>query len=366
MLKRRMARVAAAGLVGAAALMMGVGPVSAHERPRAPRVSDPIATGLAGPLQFEVSNRGDVLVAQSFSGVVSRITHWGQVKDLFSAPGVDGVAAGPFGSTIYTYTDHPETGQPQAQLKIRSWSGQVRTLADLYAHEMTKNPDRRQTYGLMGLSAECAAQLPPDQGLLPYKGIVDSHPYAVTPVFGGVLVADAGANAILFVNWRGHVSTVAVLPAQKPVPVSAEAAAANGLPPCVAGSSYVAEPVPTDVEVGRHGMLYVSTLPGGPEDPSLGARGGVYSVNMWNGRTRQVAAGFAGAANLAVSPRGDIYVSELFGNKVSKVVGNHGVTVANVPTPSGLEWSNGRLYAGINTFGPEEAPPDGQIVTIKP
>lgn len=360
MLKRKFARAATACLVGVTALMVGVAPAGAHQRPTTPKVSDPLASGLAGPLQFEVSHRGDVLVAQSFSGAISSISRKGQVNELFSSPGADGVAAGPFGSVIYTNTAMPDDGPPVAQLMIRTRSGHVRVLADLQAYEAANNPDGNQHYGLMGLSPDCAAMLPPDQGLLPYQGIVESHPYAVTPVFGGVLVADAAANAIWFVSWRGHVSTVAVLPPQKPVPVTAEAAAETGLPDCVAGSSFVAEPVPTDVEVGRHGMLYVSTLPGGPEGPSLGARGSVYSIGMWTGRTRQVATGFAGAANLAISPRGDIYVSELFGDKVSKVVGNHGVTVAEVPAPSGLEWSNGRLYAGIDTFA------DGKIVTIRP
>jgi hypothetical protein len=142
--------------------------------------------------------------------------------------------------------------------------------------------------------------------------------------------------------------------------VTAEAAAANQLPDCVVGTTFIAEPVPTDVELGPNGQLYVSTLPGGPEDPSLGARGSVYRINPWSGRVRQVATGFAGAVNLAVSPSGTIYVSELFGNQVSKVVGDHGVPVASVPSPSGLEWSHGKLYAAINSLDA------GQIVTITP
>ena len=164
---------------------------------------------------------------------------------------------------------------------------------------------------MQGLSPECAAQLPPDEGLLPYTGIKDSHPYAVTPTFFGWYIADAAVNDILFVSWFGQVRTVAVLPAQAPVLVTAEAAASGEqpLPPCVVGSTFIAEPVPTDVEIGPGGNLYVSTLPGGPEDPSLGARGSVYKVSPWRGKVSQIATGFAGAANLAVSPWGQIYVS---------------------------------------------------------
>ena len=98
---------------------------------------------------------------------------------------------------------------------------------------------------------------------------------------------------------------VAVLPAQAPLVVSAEAAAANQLPDCVVGSTFIAEPVPTDVEIAGDGSLYVSTLPGGPEDPSLGARGSVYKVNPFTGRTTQIATGLAGAMNLAISPQRD-------------------------------------------------------------
>lgn len=37
------------------------------------------------------------------------------------------------------------------------------------------------------------------------------------------------------------------------------------------GAPHNFEPVPIDVEIGDDGMLYVSTLPGGPEGPELGA-----------------------------------------------------------------------------------------------
>lgn len=327
-------------------------------------VSPPIVSGLAGPLQFEVSH-GRILVGQSFSGTVSMIGTDGTVTDLFNDPGTDGVARGGFGSTVTTFTSGvgpgaPPGAVPQAELRLRTRSGRTLTIADLRAYEERRNPDRRQDYGFVGLSEECAAQLPPDMGILPYKGIVDSHPYAIATTFGGWYVADAGANDILFVSWLGTVHTVATLPPEPPVVVSAEAAEANQLPPCVVGASYVAEAVPTDVEIGRNGMLYVSALPGGPEDPSLGARGAVYTVNPWTRRVRRIGSGFAGAANLAVSPKGTVYVSELFGGQVSKLVNGRPVPIAMVDTPSGLEWADGKLYAGVGTFGP------GQIVTIQP
>jgi hypothetical protein len=124
-----------------------------------------------------------------------------------------------------------------------------------------------------------------------------------------VLVADAAGNDILRVRADGTISTVAVLPPQ-PTVVTADAADALGLPDCAIGLTYNFEAVPTDVEVGRDGQLYVSLLPGGPEDPNLGARGSVYAVNPQTGATHQIATGFAGATNLALGPDGTIYVAE--------------------------------------------------------
>lgn len=350
--KRLRKLCAAVGVVGLVVVATASG-ASAH---RAPVVSAPIVDGLAGPLQFEVGRDGKVLVGQSFSGTVSTIDRNGTLKDLFNDPGVDGVSAGAFGTVIYTHTD-PEAGV--SELRIHTPWG-PKTIASTFVHEDRKNPDGNQTYGLQGLSAECAAQLPADAGLLPYSGIKESHPYAVTPTFFGWYVADAAANDILFVNWFGQVKTVAVLPPQAPVVVTAAAVAASEvpLPTCIIGTTLITEPVPTDVERGPDGSLYVSTLPGGPEDPSLGARGSVYKVSPWSGHAWQVATGFAGATNLAVSPWGQIYVSELFADRVSKVVNGGPSPVASVPSPSGLEWSNNKLYVGTDTFG------SGKLQTI--
>ena len=84
---------------------------------------------------------------------------------------------------------------------------------------------------------------------------------------------------MLKVGYGGTVSTAAVLPAGDPIVVSAELAAGVGFPACVAGFSCRFEPVPADVEEGGDGWLYVTSLPGGPEDASLGARGAVYRFN---------------------------------------------------------------------------------------
>ena len=188
---------------------------------------------------------------------------------------------------------------------------------------------------------------------------IQGPPQGSVPAKFWTVVADAGGNDILFVDGRGRVSTIAVLPPQGTT-VTAEQAAAQGLPDCVAGATFNFEAVPTDVELGHDGSLYVSTLPGGPEDASLGARGSVYRVNAWSGRVKRVATGFLGATNLAVAPNGTIYVAELFGNKISKVSRRGVSTVVEVPNPAGLEWHRGRLFATTDVFG------SGKLVTVRP
>ena len=116
--------------------------------------------------------------------------------------------------------------------------------------------------------------------------------------------------------------------------------------------------MPTDVEVTKAGKLIVSLLPGGPEDPSLGARGKVVRVDPADGSNHDLAGSFAGATNVALTDGGRIFVTNLFGDSISKL--NVGGTshYVDVPGPAALEWYNGKLYAGINAFG------DGTIVKI--
>ena len=106
-------------------------------------------------------------------------------------------------------------------------------------------------------------------------------------------------------------------------------------------------------------MLYVTTLPGGPEDPSLGARGGLWKVNPANGKVTKVADGFLGATNLAIAKDGTIYVTELFAGQVTKV--RHGRTSPFVEIAGALsvetDRANGGLWVGtlapLGETGPE-------------
>jgi streptogramin lyase len=230
-------------------------------------------------------------------------------------------------------------------------NGRSSVLADLLAYETTVNPDQGATYGFVPpLPDSCAAAWPvADFGPPTYNGQIDAHPYSVAIGNGEYFVADAAANAILRVSANGRISTVAVLPGQ-PIVLTADNVTALGLDPCVVGRTYNFEPVPTDVEIGPDGMLYVTTLPGGPEGPQLGPRGSVYRVNPHSGAATRIATGFLGATNVAISPKGTIYVAELFANRVSKVVNGMPVVVAEVNQPAGLEYANGKLYVAFDVL----------------
>jgi hypothetical protein len=342
-----------AATASAAALAIAVPPATAS--PPVPESPRPVVSGLVSPLQFDLGHHGQIYVGQSFAGVLTKVRRDGSTKDLLARRGsITGVASRG-SSVVFTFSGGDEAS-PRTLLKKRSPNGSVRTIANLSRFERNHNPDGGQRYGLLGLSDECEAQLPDDAGLVPYTGIVESNPYAVANAPHGWYVADAAANAVLKVAPDGRVRVVEVL---RPVRtrVTAEAAAATGMPDCVVGAVYATEPVPTDVEVTRSGRLVVSSLPGGPEDDSLGARGRVLRIGP--AHTTVLARGFLGATNVALGRHGTVYVAEVFGNRVSAIRRNgHVRPVATLPSPAGVEFARGRLYASVDVFG------DGSIVTV--
>jgi hypothetical protein len=297
-------------------------------------------------------NHNNVYVADGFTNTIGIV---GQaplvVADNLEGGDVAGIDLTADGKTLaWTWSngDHTDTG-----LTIRT-RGKADVVAHIAAVESAQNPDGGNTYGVLdyGAGADAEKNACVDGilaaltgGPATYTGIVDSHPYSVARVGSRWVVADAGSNVLWSVTDKGAVSTLAVLPPQ-PITISAEMAGALGAD-CLAGITYAFEPVPTDVEVGPDGSLWVSTLPGGPEDPSLGARGAVYKVNASTGATTRVAGGFLGATNLAVAPDGTVYVAELFGGQISKIARNGAIsTAAQVPGALSVEVHGGYLYVG--------------------
>ena len=314
------------------------------------------------PFQLAVAN-GGVLIADGGTSTVTRL-FTNKVVATGPQPGeIAGVAVDPTTNVMaYTSTNYA-TGATSLTIKPSSAKPVV---ADLSTFEQTKNPDKRISYGVRHPS-QCVTDALSGLGApVSYKGEVDSHPYSVTSLgHGSWAVADAGGNDILKVDAKGHVSVIAVLPAQ-PHTITSGEASALGLPDCVVGVTYRFEAVPTDVEVGPHGMLYVSTLPGGPEGPALGARGSVYVVNPWTGASHRIATGFLGATNVAVSPGGTVYVAELFGGQISVVHNGTAKKLVALPGALAVEWgSPGVLYASTIAPTDDQGNPTGTGSIVK-
>jgi len=347
----------AGGLVIAGASAASAGP------PAGPTVTV-LSTDVSAPLQL-ASGRGRVYVADSGR---STVTVLGQSQPLVVGPRpgeIAGVAVAG-GSLAYTSTDY-RTGA--TALTVRR-DGRPPVVSDLSGFEAAHNPDSTVSYGVPDSApAACKAQADQtgnDGPPASYTGVVDSHPYAVASLGGGSwVVADAAGNDLLRVDRSGRVSLLAVLPPQ-PLTFTPGQAEALGAPAC-AGVTYAFEAVPTDVEVGPDGMLYVTTLPGGPEGPVLGARGSVYRVDPDSGATSRIATGFAGATNLAFGRGGRIYVAELFAGRISTVVAGGPQPFVSLPgVVSVQDAPDGTLYAGTLPADPEDPAGSGTVVRVDP
>jgi len=287
---------------------------------------------------FQIAVRGGtVWWTDGFKGVITRLRNGH--KKVVAHTSADGVAVS--GNKLA----YSVTGDTFSRLVIRR-PGHKAKIVNIRHFEATHNPDGHVHYGILKNYSQCAADFFNSQqpGSARYTGIVDSHPYQLAALPGGAwAVAEAAGNGILRVSRRGHISLVALLPRQ-PITFTQAQVDALGAPDCVVGVQYAFEPVPTDVERDGHGNLWVSVLPGGPEDPSLGARGAVYKITK-HGRVIRIRGGFAGATNLAVW-KGKVYVAELFGGRISTIRNGKIVTVRTIKDPVALEATKHKLFVG--------------------
>ncbi|WP_324644684.1 ScyD/ScyE family protein [Pseudarthrobacter sp. LT1] len=337
---------------------------------------DVLAGGFVSPLHVTAGPGKSVLVSQDFAGKLTRIDRDGSTEDLSTdtPQGWEVAGADTRGSTTY-FLESVGAGQGDpaglhGYLKSIDARGDVETIADFADYERSHNPDGDQHYGFGDdVSAQCLAawpEFPPPS----YKGIVDSHPYALAVRDNTAYVADAGMNAVLKVNLKtGDIDTVAVLP-PRPAVVPAGLRIPTDMmgntvevPACVVGHEYAFEPVPTDVGIGPDGMLYVTSLPGGPEGPELGARGAIFRINPWNGDTDLWAEDILSPTGLAVAGNGDVYVASLFGGEILKFTcdGDRSQFLA-VNMPADVDISGHTLYATIDALGDPSQPPAGKVI----
>ena len=254
-----------------------------------------VADGLQGPRQLSTYEHGRLVVAESDSGEVSSVDpRNGRVRTLLSGlpnpQGVDYDDGRLFVALGEAAPDAPEAPPEGGDPEVRGSSvvvarpgGRILRTFDLMRYELRNNPDRQRQFGPDGEPLDAL-----------------SNPFAVHVQDARILVADAGANAVLAINRHtGRISTFFVPPRVLPreVPGCAGANEAQGVRGC--------DPVPTGV-TERNGRIYVSTL--GAEVPGA-AR--VYVLDQ-HGTVLRVVENLTGLTGIAVDRRGAIHVSELF------------------------------------------------------
>ncbi|TLM84930.1 ScyD/ScyE family protein [Pseudarthrobacter sp. NamE2] len=340
-----------------------------------------MATGLLSPLHLAVDKDESVLVSQAFAGILTHVEDDGDLDDVYTTPNEGWSVAGVdiHDSTAYFLESFGAGQGPdglRGYLKALDSDGEARTIADLADYERKFNPDAGQHYGFEAdTGQQCLAEAAsrPDAPPAQYTGTLDSNPYAVAVREDTAYVADAGMNAVLKVDLEsGSISTVAVLP-PRPLTITHKIAQSLGVPSC-AGFTYGFEPVPTDVEIGPDGWLYVSSLPGGPEDPSLGPRGAIFKVNPWTGATVLWQNAIVSPTGLAVSDEGDVYVASLFGGEILKFTyQGERSHFLKVNLPAAVEFRDGDVFATIDALPPQPDPatpdapmpkPEGKLIEV--
>jgi hypothetical protein len=291
--------------------------------------------------------------------------HTGEVETLltglFSPQGVDyadgylyvavGEAAAPPGEEAPPV---PE-GAATSSLLVAEPGGAIVHTVDLLAHELAENPDGQPQFDAEGA---------------PYEAL--SNPFAVLAQEDRVLVADAGANAVLSVDpHSGDVETFFVPPVLD-------------LPGCMNAQPTVrgCDPVPTGIAEGPHGLLYVSTL--GAEVPGAGR---VYVLDCW-GHQVGVIEGLDSPSGIEVGRRGTVYVSNVLQGapegegpppadfdpgtvgEITRIARDGSRSTSQVTMPTGLLLQHGELYASawsVAAFvAPPGAPPQGEVVRVGP
>jgi streptogramin lyase len=205
-------------------------------------------------------------------------------------------------------------------------------------------------------------------GTIPGEAPYDSDPYDVVAYRGGWVVADAGANDLLYVSATGRISMLARFPT-----------VAEQLPAGVLGNpepiTVEAQAVPTSVAVGPDGALYVSLLRGIPSDP-----GTAYIYRVVPGHQPVIwARGLTSVTGIAFDRQGSLLATEFnTGGLLAPPtvpgalvrISNNGQTVTTLPVPglyqpTGIAVSaNGTVYVSNYGDSTTSSSHPGEIVKI--
>ncbi len=302
--------------------------------------STPIAADLSAPRGLSTAPNGDLLVAEQGAGQILQIEDTGRVTVLVDGivgattgagpEGIEpaGVSAARYidGTLFYITGEFDADGEEGFQTLYRLDPDGPVAVVDLFAYEQANNTD---------------GELDPEELL--------SNPYdLIANPGGGVLVSDAGANAVLHVHDAGTVMPFAVF-AQRPNPLPFG-------PPLM-------DQVLTGMTIGPDGAVYVATLTGFPF-PSGEAR--VYRMEDANGdgdaqdagETTVFASGLTTATDLAFDSDGSLLVTQFSNDMLEEAPGalvrvRDGVLtqVATLVSPTAVHTRGGRLFVSQEFLG---------------
>jgi hypothetical protein len=287
-----------------AAATLATGPAASADP--APALT-PIGGDFVSPLHLAFGPGKTLYVADAFTASIQKIKlRTGVRTTLFQGtqpiPGIDVASNGAIKATLSI--GDPSVPLPTSLIGVNQ-AGKSWQLADLLAYEQANNPD----------------------GQDPNAPDAQSNPYSVLALKHRTIVADAGANDLLVVR-HGKVSTLTAFPT-----FTADGCQLNN------NGDTSCDPVPTDVELGPDGYLYVSGL--GAE-----VEGHIYKVNQWTGEIVQTWGGLPPLTGIAVSSHGTIYASSIFAGVILKIGADGSTSAAQVPFPTDVEIGNGMLVVG--------------------
>lgn len=283
------------------------GPAAAAAPPPLPPGVTVLAGGLLNPAHLTFDRRGSLFVADVATGSITRIS---------PRTGTTSVVAGDLGLTAGVDVDshgrvfatstlgNPETEVAPARLVRINRDGSAIVTADLLAWELAHNPDGQ------GQSSDSV-----------------SNPYAVLALPDRVIVADAAANDLVEVRANGRMRTLTVFPNF----TDGECATRPQNDP----GTFGCDAVPTDVEMGPDGYLYVSGL-------GSFAQGHIYRVNARTGKIVRTWGGLPPLTGLAVAKNGTIFAASFPTDTVLRIHCGD-VTTSSVPAPTDVALDRGMI-----------------------
>jgi hypothetical protein len=287
----------------------------------------PSINGPEGPVVFGASGA----ITRLAGGVQTRL-----VTGLPSLAGANGTAAGPQDVAFYNglgYVLIGFGGNPALRYTDLGADPAAANLASLYSFD---------SVGTLTKVADIGSY---EQSVNPAADQIDSNPFHINAGPNGLLLTDAGGNALLNVTGAGAITAISTFPD------------VNG-----------ADAVPTGVAVGPDGAIYMGQLTGYPFVPGAAD---IFRIDPVTNDKTIFATGFTNITDIAWGQDGSLYVLQFSDagilnggpGSIQKVNsdGTHELIFGGLIAPTGLEiGSDGAFY--VTNFSPVAG--IGQVLRI--